>query len=107
MNGTLCPSRSKSCCQIRNRENRDRAMKNDRPLVRRKFKSAWDQIGYLQDKLLYWLYQREDARTARFFAKRLESLLSRADPKQEAILGQECRSLIFESRGNFPQAIAH
>ena len=82
-------------------------MKVKPPPDRRKFANEWDQIEYLYDKLLYWLYQREDAAKARPYADRLERLLSKADPKQEAILGQECRSLVYETKGDLPKAIKH
>ena len=82
-------------------------MKSKPPPERRKFADAWDEIGYLYDKLLYWLYQRDDAQKARPFAERLERLLARADPDHEAIFGQECRSLVYETKGDLPKAITH
>jgi hypothetical protein len=77
------------------------------PPDRRKFANAWDEIEYLRDKLLYWLYQREDVGKARPYAARLQRLLPRADPDQEAILGQECWSLVHETRGDLQKAIDH
>jgi tetratricopeptide (TPR) repeat protein len=77
------------------------------PPHRRKFKTEWDEIGYLSDKLLYWLYQREDVRKARPYADRLECLLRKVDAGQESILGQECRSLIHEANGDLRKAIEH
>ena len=82
-------------------------MKDKPPPERRKFADAWDEIVYLYDKLLYWLYQREDVRKARSFAERLAKLLPKADPEQESILGEECRSLIHEANGNLSKAIEH
>ncbi len=82
-------------------------MKTNPPKDRRKFASPWDEIGHLYDKLLYWLYQREDVRKARPYAKRLEQLLPKADPEQEAIFGAECWSLVYETKGNFRKAIEH
>jgi tetratricopeptide (TPR) repeat protein len=82
-------------------------MKAKPPLKRRKFVSHWDEIGYLYDKLLYWLYEREDAGKARPYAERLERLLRKADPAHEAIFGEECRSLACESKGDFLRAIEH
>jgi hypothetical protein len=82
-------------------------MKVKPPPSRRKFASVWDEIQYLYDKLLYWLYQREDRGKARPYADRLDHLLAKADPHGEAIFGEECRSLIFETKGNLPQAIRH
>jgi len=82
-------------------------MKTKAPPVRRQFANAWDEINYLRDKVLFWLYQREKPEKALPFAKRLQQLLGRADAKQEAILGQECRSLAFETVGNLAKAIEH
>jgi hypothetical protein len=70
-----------------------------------KFAHDWDEIEYLRDKLLYWLYRREDSQKARPYAERLERLLTKADPDHEAILGEECWSLIHETRKEFPKAI--
>src|SRR5438067_2514311 len=77
------------------------------PPLRRKFAGAWDEIRYLYDKLLYWLYQREEAGKARPYAERLERLLAKADPDQQTILGAESRSLIHEVRGDYRNAIKH
>jgi len=82
-------------------------MKAKPPPDRRQFANAWDEIGYLYDKLLYWLYQREDAKNARPFAERLEQLLPRAAPDHEAIFGEECWSLVHETKGNLSKAIEH
>jgi hypothetical protein len=68
---------------------------------------VWDTITYLYDKLLYWLYQRAAPKKARPYAERLERLLSEADPDQESVFGQECRSLICEARGDLKNAIKH
>src|SRR4051812_20364850 len=78
-----------------------------RPADRRKFANEWDEIGYLYDKLLYWLYQREDSRKARPYAKRLERLLPKAAPENDAIFGEECWSLVHETNGNLRKAIEH
>jgi tetratricopeptide (TPR) repeat protein len=82
-------------------------MKTKPPPDRRKFANHWDEIEYLYHKVLYWLYEREEESKARPFADRLGKVLAKADPKQEAILGQECRSLVYETKGDFPKAIAH
>lgn len=84
-----------------------RKMKVKAPPDRRKFGTAWDEIGYLYDKLLYWLYQRQEAERARPYAKRLERLLPKADPHHEAIRGEECWSLVFETKGDRQSAIKH
>ena len=53
------------------------------------------------------MYAQESPRAAARFASRLEGLLRAHDPKQEAIRGQECRSLIHEAKGNLALAIKH
>jgi tetratricopeptide (TPR) repeat protein len=82
-------------------------MKVKAPSQRRKFANEWDEVGYLYDKLLYWLYQRENAGKARSYAKRLEELLPKADAHHEAIFGEECWSLVYETKGNLLKAIQH
>ena len=82
-------------------------MKDKPPPDRRKFADEWDEIGYLYDKLLYWLYRREDAARARPYAERLLPLLSRVTPDHEAIFGEECWSLVCEAKGDLPRAIEH
>jgi len=80
-------------------------MNDKAPPGRRTFADAWDEIGYLRDKLLYWLYQRADAGSARRYGRRLERLLLPADPAHDAILGEECWSLIHEANGERRKAI--
>ena len=82
-------------------------MRSSAPIHRRKFANAWDEIGYLYDKLLYWLYCRHDTTKARLYAVRLELLLRKASPDHQAILGEECWSLIYEARGDLRAAILH
>lgn len=82
-------------------------MKPKPPPDRRKFASEWDEITYLYHKLLYWLYEREDARRARPYADRLQELLPKASPDHEAVFGEECWSLVYETRGNLRKAIEH
>jgi tetratricopeptide (TPR) repeat protein len=82
-------------------------MKAKPPPVRRKFAGMWDEIGYLHDRLLYWLYGRADPRKARPHAERLARLLPRAAPDHDAILGEECWSLVYETRGDLRKAIEH
>jgi hypothetical protein len=82
-------------------------MKVKPPKGRRKFANTWDEVGYLYDKLLYWLYQRAGAEKARPFADRLELLLPKVTPEHEAVFGQECWSLLYEAKGNLSKAIMH
>ncbi|HKA08030.1 MAG TPA: hypothetical protein VKD71_12280 [Gemmataceae bacterium] len=82
-------------------------MKEKPPPDRHAFDNVWDEINYLRVKLLYWLYRRHDRARSRAFAERLARLLTKADPDQASILGQECRSLVHEALGDLPRAIAH
>ncbi len=80
-------------------------MKDKPPPDRRTFADEWDEIGYLHDKLLYWLYQRADPKKLRLYGPRLERLLLTAVLGHDAILGEECWSLIHEAKGELPAAI--
>jgi hypothetical protein len=80
-------------------------MKDKPPPDRRTFADEWDEIGYLHDKLLYWLYQRADPKKARLYAPRLDQLLAAAAPDHDAILGEECWSLVHEAKGELESAI--
>ena len=80
-------------------------MKVKSPPQRRRFANDWDEVAYLYDKLIYWLYQRENAGKARPFAIRLERLLPKVDPDHEAIRGAECRSLVDEAKGDLPKVL--
>lgn len=82
-------------------------MKAKPPLRRHKFANDWDEVEYLYQKLLYWLYEREDAAKAASYANRLERLLRSVDPSHESILGEECWSLVYETRGDLSKAIEH
>src|SRR5207249_2230588 len=53
------------------------------------------------------LYGGKNRRRMGRLCDRLERLLAEEDPKQHAILGQECRALICEARGDMAGAIAH
>jgi tetratricopeptide (TPR) repeat protein len=88
-------------------DSRGRPRKDNAPPERRKFAGDWDEIGHLYDKLLYWLYEREDPAKARPYARRLERLLRRADRDHGAIFGEECWSLIYEAKGDLRKAIKH
>lgn len=82
-------------------------MKVNPPPDRRKFANAWDEIRHLYDKLLFWLYQREDAGKARPYAQRLKNLLLVEAPNGEVIFAEECWSLVYETMGDLTSAIKH
>jgi hypothetical protein len=80
-------------------------MASESPPTRRKFAHAWDEIKYLYSKLLYWLYEKQDRHHALRFCDRLEKLLQTASPDHQAILGEECWSLIYEAKDDLAKAI--
>ncbi|HEX7378938.1 MAG TPA: hypothetical protein VF278_17590 [Pirellulales bacterium] len=80
-------------------------MKAKPPLKRRTFANDWEEIEYVYQKLLYWLYTRENSRRAMPYADRLAPLLIAADSNGDSILGQECWSLIHEAKGDLDKAI--
>ena len=67
---------------------------------RRKFVHAWDEIDYLYMKAAYWAHHRDQRRRAVRFLPRLKRLISRNDPKHEALLGLECMALIADVEGD-------
>jgi tetratricopeptide (TPR) repeat protein len=68
---------------------------------------ALDAIDQLYDRLVTWLYERQDVRRALPIANRLERLLSRFNPKADNIFIEECRSLVCEAQGDLESAIRH
>jgi hypothetical protein len=64
-------------------------------------------MGKLYERLVYWLYERQDARPALPIADRLARLLQTLSPKPESIFAEECRSLVHEARGELCEAIEH
>jgi tetratricopeptide (TPR) repeat protein len=82
-------------------------MKTKTIRTQRKFHGAWDEIGYLRMKILDWFYGRDNRRKALPFCDRLQALLERTPDAHEAILGEECWSLIHEVRGELAEAIAY
>jgi hypothetical protein len=73
----------------------------------RKPRGGWPEIKWLCYEVVDVLYGHKDRRRLTRLCNRLERLLEHEDPKQEAILGQECRALICEARGDLAGAIAH
>ncbi len=69
--------------------------------------SLLDAIHALYDRLVTWLYERQDVRRSLPIANRLEPLLSRFHQKPENIFIEECRSLVCEAKGDLDNAIKH
>lgn len=67
----------------------------------------WPRIRELYFDLIDAWYGDEDGRRSRRLAARLEFLLEREDADQGAILGQDCRAMICEVRGDLAGAIRH
>lgn len=82
-------------------------MKAKPRIQRGRLAKDWREVDYLYHKLLYWLYERQSVQKARVYAERLERLLPMLDPHHEAILGEECWSLVYETKRDLPRAIAH
>jgi hypothetical protein len=82
-------------------------MKPKSPTGRRESPQAAKRRGRLYDRLVYWLYERGDARRARPFADRLGRLLAAAGPETGAIFAEECRALVHETWGNWAKAVEH
>lgn len=82
-------------------------MKAKPPPKRPKSSNDWEEVEHLRQKLLYWLYGREDAGKAAPYADRLARLLPVVDAAHDALLGEECWSLIYETRSDIPKAIKY
>lgn len=82
-------------------------MHSDCPRTRRTFSNRWDEVLYLYDKILYWLYGKQNRSRAMRFAGRLQELLRRLCWKHEAIRGEECWSLLYELKGDLRRAIKY
>jgi hypothetical protein len=82
-------------------------MRTEPTSARRKFADRRDELEYLYHKLLYWLYERQGRPRARAFADRLDRLVAKASAGHDAIFPEECRSLIWEARGDLAKAIKH
>src|SRR5436190_18750971 len=63
-----------------------------------------NQISRLYDRLVYWLYERQDASRARSLASQMKNLLAK-NPKLESIFNCECSSLVHEASGDLDSAI--
>jgi tetratricopeptide (TPR) repeat protein len=74
---------------------------------RRKSADISAQLSRLYDRLVYWLYERQDGQRARAVADRLQQLLASNDTRVGSILAEECRALIHETKGDLKNAIKH
>jgi hypothetical protein len=88
---------------------RERTAVDPPPRTKRSFISAWEEIGYLYGKLIYWFYVRYGSGNARArrYTGRLRRLLRKADPRHETVKGEECWSLLYELDGKLRAAIRH
>lgn len=67
----------------------------------------WPRIKDLYYDLIDAWFGDEDSRHSRRLANRLHRLIELDDPKQTAILGQDCRALIRDVHGDLEGAIRH
>jgi tetratricopeptide (TPR) repeat protein len=93
--------------QIQTKDAEAGIMKTKTSRTRRTFYHEWDEIDYLYMKILHWFYGEGNRRKAMPFCARLEALLEKTPDAHEAILGEECWSLICELRGDLAGAIAY
>ena len=77
------------------------------PLTRRSFRHTWDEIAYVVDKTVYWLYRRKNPRRARIFEHRLGALLESVPRSDYPVVGALGWSILEELRGNTRAAIQH
>ena len=77
------------------------------PPNRRKFFSPWDEILYLYNKGMYWLYNRRIHSRSMIYCNRLERLLLRHANSHESIKGEECWAFLCQARGQMREAIRY
>src|SRR5437764_1250408 len=69
--------------------------------------NRWPEIRELYFDLIDAWYGNDDRRRSRRIAERLSALLERQDARQDSILGQDCRAMICEVRGDLAGATRH
>jgi hypothetical protein len=75
-------------------------MRAKRPAGLRGRDARPDSTEKLYERMLQWLYERQDVRRALPVARRLETLLEGYSRKPESIFLEACRSLVCESKGD-------
>lgn len=76
-------------------------------LGQRRHAGVSHEIGELYDKLVYWLYERQQPQRAKTYARRLQAILPKHESELGDIFAYELRSLFHESVGDTSEAIAH
>ncbi|GEM_PF-6606768 len=67
----------------------------------------WGTLDQLCNKARYWLYTRKQRAKAERYADRLEMALTKLPKNDLAIIRAEGLALLFELRGQIPEAIVH
>lgn len=69
------------------------------PPKRRRFVDEHDELRYLRQQLLYWLYEKKDVSHSASFARRVEEIWD-SDPRLLwSVVGNECMALASEALG--------
>lgn len=77
------------------------------PPSRRRFRHVWDELDYVVEKVVYWLYERRNAKAAARYHRRLNALVREIGNNRVAIVGNLARGLLAEMEGDVPGAIRH
>lgn len=75
--------------------------------ARRRFRSVLDELQYLEQRLMFWLYERMRPSRARPFAERMARLLRRVPDQKNTIIGSGRYALVAEARGRWGEFAEH
>lgn len=70
------------------------------PRTERQFLSIWAESKYICRKIHYWLYVRQDEKSARRYLPRLKSVVTKLPEREFAIVAQEGIALLHALNGN-------
>lgn len=76
-------------------------MSQKAPKTRKRFRSVLDELSYLNERLMYWLYRRSQPGRARPFAARMQRLLPKARGLKRSLVGSGYYALVAEAFGRW------
>src|SRR2546421_11929642 len=74
---------------------------------RSRFKNAWAEAEYLEEKIIYWFCKKNRPAKGRLFAERLAKLLLQMQDHDGSILLEGYRALVNEVLDRYDLALQH